>query len=48
VTWVIKRQIKLLNSKAYSCDFTRLSADKMAAGVPSKIFGGIPALGVKR
>jgi hypothetical protein len=32
VTWVIKRQIKLLNLKAHSSDFTRISADKMAAG----------------
>jgi hypothetical protein len=32
VSWVIKRQIKLLNLKAHSGDFTRISADKMAAG----------------
>jgi hypothetical protein len=32
VAWVIKRQIKLLNLKALSGDFTRISADKMAAG----------------
>jgi hypothetical protein len=32
VTWVIKRQIKLLNLKAHSGDFTRISAYKMAAG----------------
>jgi hypothetical protein len=32
VTWVIKRQIKLLNLKAHSGDFTKISADKMAVG----------------
>jgi hypothetical protein len=32
VTWVIKRQIKLINLKVHSGDFTRISADKMAAG----------------
>jgi hypothetical protein len=31
VIWVIKRQIKLLNLKAHSGDFTRISTDKMAA-----------------
>jgi hypothetical protein len=32
VAWVIKRQIKLLNLKAHSGNFTRMSVVKMAAG----------------
>jgi hypothetical protein len=32
VTWVTKRQIKLLNLKAHSSDFTGISVDKMTAG----------------
>jgi hypothetical protein len=32
LTWVIKRQIKLLNLKAHSGSLTRISAHKMAAG----------------
>jgi hypothetical protein len=35
VTWIIKRQLKLLNFIAYLKTFTIVSADKMAAGMIS-------------